>query len=173
MDKKVPQTIRASVSPPHAHLNGHSLKRGLPLQVGLHSILLSVLQQNISSFLPLLNLVASKNHFSGVVPVVMLAVLNFFIYRSISRATATHNNISSTHRRWNNWNSCKTTNGQLGKHSLMFSNRWKCNQRNGILGGIFDCFAFLPIPSLPGMQILIWSSHHSEPSRASWRLTLP
>merc|ERR1719336_3239444 len=35
----------------------------------------------------------------GVVPVVMLAVLNFFIYRSISRATATHNNISSAHRR--------------------------------------------------------------------------
>ena len=30
----------------------------------------------------------------------MLAVLNFFIYRSISRATATHNNISSAHRRW-------------------------------------------------------------------------
>jgi len=35
----------------------------------------------------------------GLVPVVMLAVLNFFIYRSISRATATHNNISSAHRR--------------------------------------------------------------------------
>jgi len=35
----------------------------------------------------------------GLVPVLMLAVLNFFIYRSISRATATHNNISSAHRR--------------------------------------------------------------------------
>jgi hypothetical protein len=29
----------------------------------------------------------------------LLAILNFFIYRSISRATASHNNISSAHRR--------------------------------------------------------------------------
>lgn len=35
----------------------------------------------------------------GLVPVVMLTVLNFLIYRSISRATAAHNNISSAHRR--------------------------------------------------------------------------
>jgi len=35
----------------------------------------------------------------GLVPVLLLAGLNFLIYRSISRATATHNNISSAHRR--------------------------------------------------------------------------
>ena len=35
----------------------------------------------------------------GLIPVLLLSVLNFFIYRSISRATASHNNISSAHRR--------------------------------------------------------------------------
>ena len=36
--------------------------------------------------------------FQGLIPVLLLSVLNFMIYRSISRATATHNNISSSHR---------------------------------------------------------------------------
>lgn len=35
----------------------------------------------------------------GLLPVILLSVLNFMIYRSISKATATHNNISSSHRR--------------------------------------------------------------------------
>jgi len=35
----------------------------------------------------------------GLIPVLLLSILNFMIYRSISRATATHNNISSSHRR--------------------------------------------------------------------------
>jgi len=37
----------------------------------------------------------------GLLPVLLLSGLNFLIYRSISRATATHNNISSAHRRDN------------------------------------------------------------------------
>ena len=34
----------------------------------------------------------------GLIPVFLLSCLNFMIYRSISRATATHNSISSAHR---------------------------------------------------------------------------
>jgi len=37
----------------------------------------------------------------GLLPVLLLSCLNFMIYRSISRATTTHNNISSAHRRDN------------------------------------------------------------------------
>jgi len=37
----------------------------------------------------------------GLLPVLLLSGLNFMIYRSISRATKTHNNISSAHRRDN------------------------------------------------------------------------
>ena len=48
----------------------------------------------------------------------MLAVLNFFIYRSISRATATHNNISSAHRRWDTSNK-KLTNKQSISHDVL------------------------------------------------------